>query len=363
LLDYAAQVPSDQPVRPAETPLTPLSPVKDGVAPMTVDDARDPFLPQALRGYDKHEVDRYIARVAEAYKVTLEKNRRLRDQVRTLQADLQAANLDAQASAKAVRELMDQTPAENAAAKQKLADLEQRYQEADRDRQRALGEVRELSEKLSAAEGRAQSALNRVFENDSTKQKIAELSSRYQQADRDRRLAREQLREMSEKLAAAEARALSAANRVSGSYVESDPASRDKAAQVLIAATVAAADIRDASRSRALRTLTKARALSVRLRAQIEQEQADLRDAEQRRLEVERDVERMIISARAEANRTAAAVKEERERVQGLLRSALALLEGEDSSMRSDLVLDLGLRNPQSVMRRGAHPKDDGCVD
>src|SRR5690349_3785694 len=126
----------DQSATPAETPAAPARPTSDMGMPLTVDDVRHPYLPYALRGYDKREVDRYITRVAEAYGLSLEKHRTLRERVRNLEADLNAANLDAQASARSVREMMEQLPAESNGTNQAMAELEERYQQAVRDRDR-----------------------------------------------------------------------------------------------------------------------------------------------------------------------------------------------------------------------------------
>ena len=81
----------------------------------------------------------------------------------------------------------------------------------------------------------------------------------------------------------------------------------EEATRVLLAAARAAADVRVASRARALRTLTKARERARQVDLQTEQVAARLAELEERRAHLEREREQILETPRAEADRIMAA--------------------------------------------------------
>jgi hypothetical protein len=82
------------------------------------------------------------------------------------------------------------------------------------------------------------------------------------------------------------------------SMVVRDPVDGEgEAAELLIAATRAAEDVRLGSRARALRTLTKARELAALVRAEADREREALADSRERRAQVESMAEEMLAEA------------------------------------------------------------------
>jgi len=93
------------------------------------------------------------------------------------------------------------------------------------------------------------------------------------------------------------------------------------AARLLVGAARAAEDVREASWARALHTLTKARDLSALLHAQTERERAALAEMQERRGQVEREAEAILV----EAGRVEGEMQERRVQVE---REAEAILAG-----------------------------------
>jgi DivIVA domain-containing protein len=218
------------------------------------DDVTSDGLPVTLRGYDREHVDRLLQRTAEAYDVTLSKNQSQRERLLALEADLAAAEGEAAASSRAVAELMRKTPA--ADQDQEIQRLQGVLQQAERERDEALADLREASERASTLMGQVEAL------------------------EYDRRTPGRQ----------APLASMVAKDTVGG---------EGEAAELLIAATRAAEDVRLASRARALRTLTKARELATLVRAETDREHEALAASRERRAQAESMAEELL----AEANR------------------------------------------------------------
>jgi DivIVA domain-containing protein len=299
---------------------------------LTPDDVRSYDLPLAMRGYDRERVDRLLARVADAYAMSWENSRALRERLRSLEVELVAAQGEAEASARAVAELMQRSPAtedrQSPQTGEELGALQARLERSEAERERTLEQLRQATVRVSELEGHL-AALEEAQR------------ARPQQQD-----------------------------EAGGAAT---PLSDDEAARLLVAAARAADDVRGAARSRALRTLTKARELAALVQAQTERERAELAEAQQRRGDVERETEEIrrhareeadraaseiqqrraeaareadeiVARARAEAERTADAMEEERDRVRHLLVGALASIEAEVAKPPSTLMVDLESR-------------------
>jgi len=277
-----------------------VAPFEPGMSTLRPEDVTSHGLPVAMRGYDKERVDRFLARVAEAYALTWQQSQALRERLRSLEAELDAAEGDARASAKSVAELVQRS----ATAEDQLTqtgeardELGARLESSESGRKQALADLREVSERASDLGRRLE-----AFE------------------DGQRRRAQN----------GAEAR---------------QPAVADgEAASLLVAAARAAEDVRDASRGRALRTLTKARGRAMQLHAEAERERAALVELQERRDRVEHEVDDILAGARAEAERVGASIEDERHRVRELLTGALASLDAEGAAPAAGLVADLSSR-------------------
>ncbi|MFN0128480.1 MAG: hypothetical protein ACKV19_17535 [Verrucomicrobiales bacterium] len=154
---------------------------------------------------------------------------------------------------------------------------------------------------------------------------------------------------------------------------ESSP-DEDAAAHLLIAATRAAEDVRDASRARALRTLIRARELAARVHTETEREREALILAQTRRAEVEAETQEIltrataaadaraaeivaerravadseaaeiVAKARVEADSLVSLIEGQRHRVRELLAGTLASLDVEDGEPQENLMADLESR-------------------
>ena len=69
-----------------------------GMSALRPDDVTSRGLPVVMRGYDREGVDRLLARVAEAYALTLRQSLSQRERLRSLEADLAAAEGEAAAT-------------------------------------------------------------------------------------------------------------------------------------------------------------------------------------------------------------------------------------------------------------------------
>jgi cell division septum initiation protein DivIVA len=253
-----------------------------------------------MRGYDRERVDRFLARVADAYSLVWGQSQALRERLRSLEAEVAAAQAEAEASARAVAQLTQQTSPGNVpppSGVEALAALERRLERAESERAQALADLQQMSNRASELGKRVA-----AIENEPN--------------------AREQLQAATAESAVPDA----------------------EAARLLLAATRAADDVRAASRTRALRTLTRARELSALVNAQTERERANLAEAEERRRQADSEAERIVAQARAEAAAILGAIEDERKRVRELLTGALTSLEAEAAVPRGNLIGDLAPR-------------------
>jgi len=307
-------------------------PFETGTSTLRPVDVTSEGLPVAMRGYDRERVDRLLERVAEAYASALRQHKSQRERLRSLEADLAAAEGEAAASARSVAELMQSSLATGhpPPTREALHRLEVRLVRSESEREQALADLRVVSER--AAE------LGRNLETLEDEQRVQ---------------------------AQAEAAQPAAADGAEGD-----------AARLLIAATRAAEDVRSASRARALHTLTKARELSALVHAQTERERVALAEMQERRMQLEREAEEILAEAgrvdaelqvrraqfqleaegilegaRAEAGRIVAATEGERQRVRELLAGALASLGVEAATPPESLVGDLS-----SLLYEKTHP-------
>jgi DivIVA domain-containing protein len=276
-----------------------VKPFEVGMSTMRPEDVTNHDLPIAMRGYDRERVDRLLARLAEAYRLTWKQSEALRERLRSLETELAAAEADARASAKSVAELMQRSPAakdQPPQTREARDVLEVRLERSERAREQAVADLRQMSERASALGQRVE-----VLEDEFTRpQPPSEVAQ---------------------------------------------PAVTDaEAARLLVAATRAAEDVRDAARARALRTLTKARELSALVHAQTERENVALAEILERREQVQREADEILAAARAEADRLVAAIGEERHRVRDLLAGALASLDAEGAASSEGLIADLEFR-------------------
>ena len=288
------------PEQPAEVTPEKAASVEVGPSTLRPEDVTSEGLPVTMRGYDRDRVDRLLARVREAYALTFQQCQTLRDRQRSLKAELEAAEGDASASARSVAELMRRSATvedQLLQTREARADLEARLERAESERTRALADLHEASERASDLGRRLQ-----AFEDEQRPPGPAEAET-------------------------------------------PQPAAADgEAAQLLVAAARAAEDVRAASRARALRTLTKARDLAALVQAQTEREQAALAATQERRDEVEREANRVLARAQAEADSFVMAIEDERRRVRELLTGALVSLDAEGASPSEGLMADLESR-------------------
>ena len=276
--------------------------VEAGLTTLLPEDVTSTGLPVTMRGYDRERVDRLLTRVREAYALTLQQCQTLRDGQRSLKAELEAAEGEASASARSVAELMRRSATvedQLVQMREERADLEARLELAESDREQALSDLHEAVGRASDLGRRLES-----FEN-------GELPPEH----------------------------------VEATIPQTAAAAADgEAAQLLVAAARAAEDVRTASRARALHTLTKARDLAALVQAQTEREQAALVATQERRDEIEREANRVLARAQAEADSFVMAIEDERRRVRELLTGALVSLDSESTSPPESLMTDLESR-------------------
>jgi len=257
-------------------------------------------LPVVMRGYDKERVDRLLARVAEAYALTWQQSQALRERLRSLEAELDAAEGDARASAKSVSELVQRSAtAEDQLTQIGVArdELGVRLERSESERKQAVGDLREMTERASDLGRRVE-----AFE------------------DAQRRRGQ------------------------NGAEAPQAAVTDGEATLLLVAAARAAEDVRAASRERALRTLTKARERAMQVSAEAERERAALAEVQERRERVEQEADEILAGARAEAERVNASIDDERRRVRELLTGALAALDPGGSPQSGDLLVHLASR-------------------
>jgi DivIVA domain-containing protein len=248
------------------------------------DDVTSHDLSVVLRGYDRDQVDGFLQRLSEAYLLTWRQGAALRERLRLVEEELEAAQGEGQASAKAVAELIQRcTTAEDQLAQARVvsAEVSGKLDVAVRERAQALADLRQVTERSS------------------------DLEKRLEELGKAPRLP-----ESGEQLAVAEG----------------------EAAAVLVAAARAAEDVRQASRERALRTLSKARERAHRLEAEAERERVVLVEMQERRERAEQEANEILARAGAEADRVVSAVGEERQRLRELLSEALASLQAQTSN-------------------------------
>ena len=274
--------------------------VPAGLTTVRPEDVTSTGLPVTMRGYDRDRVDRLLARVREAYALTLQQCQTLRDGQRSLKTELDAAEGEASASARSVAEQVRRSAAAEdqlQQAREARADLEARLERAESEREQALADLQEAAGRASDLGRRLEALENGLLPPDR------------------------------------------------GEVTSPQSAGADgEAAQLLVAAARAAEDVRTASRARALRTLTKARDLAALVQAQTEREQAALVAAQERRDEVEREANRLLARAQAEADSFVMAIEDERRRVRELLTGALVSLDGESAAPPESLMTDLESR-------------------
>lgn len=315
---------------------TATSPAEPGVGVLRPEDVTKHDLPVVMRGYDRERTDRLLERISEAYLLACREGTALRERLGVLEKEFAAAQGEAEASSKSVAELIQRSStAEDQLAQMRQGrdELSAKLEVAERDRKQAVTELHLVSERATALE---------------------------------RRL--DNLRQRQEGEAARTGRP---------AVVEGEVAT------LLVAATRAAEDVREASRARALRTLLRARERAAQLRdaAELERaavadmlerreqaereanemlagleerrelaEQADreanqlLADVERRRVQAEREANEILAAARGEAERLVTSVEDERHRVRELLAGALESLDAEIKTPSEGLVADLASR-------------------
>jgi len=116
------------------------------------EDVTDIDLRRATRGYDKAQVDRHLARVADAYALSLRRCEQLQELLRSLEDELDAAVGEAEASAREVARLIQRSPTTQAPPLEtdKVLDkLEARLTRSENEREQALVDLRQMSEHAS----------------------------------------------------------------------------------------------------------------------------------------------------------------------------------------------------------------------
>ena len=292
------------------------------------EDVTSQGLPVAMRGYDREKVDVFLHRVSEAYLLTWRQALALRERVNTLEEELFAAKFEAQgeaeASSKAIAELVQRcSTVEDQLTKMRdqltetrnvRSDLATKLDLAERERKQALTELQEVSQRASDLEKQVQGY------SDGQRRQDAEAEV-------------------------------------------AEPAVADEeAAALLVAAVRAAEDVREASRTRAAETLVKARERAMQLHDEAERERAALGEVLERREQAEREASEIsagiqehreqaereaneiLAGARAEAERVATSVEDERDRVRELLAGALQSLDADGTPSPDGLVSDLSSR-------------------
>jgi DivIVA domain-containing protein len=275
----------------------PSAPVEPGMNVLRPEDITSSDLPVVLRGYDKQYVDRFLQQVSEAYERTCRELTAHRERLRSLEEELAAAEGDVRSSAKSVADAIQRCATAEDQLAQTLAsheELSAALNLSERERKQAIASLREVSERASDLE---------------KKLKALEAAHR--------------------------------ARREAAADVAQPPTVPGEAAELLVAAARAAEDVRNASRRRALITLTRARERAMQLHAEAERERAGIAELRERREREEREADEIIARARAEADRVATAAEAERHRMRELLTGALASLEADGPALSDSLMADL----------------------
>jgi chromosome segregation protein len=266
-------------------------------------------IPVAVRGYDRHSVDRRMGRIAESYERLLRQRDELRERVEADEARVVAAEDEAKVSARQVATLTQRgivAEEQLAALRRRVAELEDALDAARRtppapepSAPASLIPEARAAELLLAAKG-ASEQLRRATREDARvvlRKARAKADAVAMEADRQQRAMREQ-----------EARIASLAAR--------------------------------AEEQRRAVEAASARVMALSAEAERERQAADA--ARARRDEAEQEARRMLDRARDEAERAIAALGEQKRRVRGMLGQALDALAGDDKS--SDVLADLSAR-------------------
>lgn len=281
-------------------------------------------VPTVIRGYDRRRVEWLLLRASEAYAYVVRQRDAARERVRSLEAEVAAAEGEARVSAASV------------------AELTQRVASAEEAARRALQARDEAAARLAAAEGGQAQALTDLH---AANDRAAALGARVQELEE------------------ADSRRDEVAHEAVADVEPVTSPPDAEAASLLVAAVRAAEELRQSSRARALATLKRARERAASVEAEVEREQGALAEAQDRRRDAERVAGELLEQARAEAERVAAERREaerlaaevgdERRRMQTFLAGALSALEpsGGDSE---GLLADLSSRLPEAGERDDA---------
>jgi DivIVA domain-containing protein len=318
-----------------------------GMATLRPEDITSENLPVVMRGYDREKVDRLLARVADAYAAAWKQCERLVERAELLETELVAAEGEAAASARSVAELMRAAApptGQPAPTRKDLREFENRLQRSEIEREQADADLRamslrasELAERVDVLEGERDRALADLRE---MSERASGLGDRLRDFEDEQRVAAERQAEA----------ALTEAGRPDAHQAPEEPAVVEPAAvdpaaaELLLAAARAADDVRSASRARALQTLRRARERAAEVDARTGAALAALVEVEQRRDEAEREADEILDRVRAEAERTASTIDEERRRMRELLSGALDSLDAEPAAPTEDLMSDLESR-------------------
>ena len=257
-----------------------------GLDVLRPDDVTSDGLPIAMRGYDRNRVDRLLSRVSQDYLHVWLQRDTLRERLRSLEAEVQAAEGEARASATSVAELV------------------QRVATVERELAQTRAAKEELEARLARSEGEREEAVRRA--------------------------------------GAVERPGPGPA--ASATPAPPQPRTDGEAARLLLSAARAAAELRDSARERAQNTLRAARERAASLAAETKRERSALAEMQERRREAERVADEVLARARAEAEHVAAAIGEERDRVRSLLSRALASLDVGVEASSASLLADLSAR-------------------
>ncbi len=218
---------------------------RTGAGALRPEDVTKHALPVVMRGYDRGRTDRLLERISEAYLRTWRDGAALRERLGALEEELAAVQGEAEASSKSVAELIQRCSTAGdqlAQTRQSRDELAAKLDAAERDRKRAVTELREVSERASDLERRLNAYGNVRQRQGGEAERPGEAAG----VDRE-------------------------------------------AATLLVAAARAAEDVREASRARALRTLIRARERAAQLRDEAERERAAVAEMLERREQAERE--------------------------------------------------------------------------
>ena len=362
-----------------------------GLDVLRPDDVTSDGLPIAMRGYDRNRVDRLLTRVSQDYLHVWLQRDTLRERVRSLEAEVQAAEGEARASATSVAELVQRVAAlekqlaQARAAREELeaqlarsegereeavrrgeagdgsspavAELMQRVATLERELAGARVAKAELEAQLARTEGEREEALRRGETVERPGPAVAELAQRVATLEGELAQARAARVELEAQLARSEGEREEAVYRegpgerpgppepaASATSVAPQAPGDGEAARLLLSAARASAELRELARERAQSTLKAARERAVSIAAETKRERNALDEMQQRRREVERVADELLARARAEAEHVAAAIGQERDRVRGLLSGALASLDAGVEASSANLLADLSAR-------------------